>query len=178
MIRRVLFLLPLVVFAVLAAYFIIGLGKDPRIIPSALIDKPVPEFDLPALTEDRLGLSSADFGGEVTLVNVFASWCVPCRAEHPIISRLAEDGVVKVYGLNWKDKQEDAIAWLKELGDPYERIGHDLSGRVGIDWGVYGVPESYLVDKQGRIRFKHVGPIFSDTLNEELLPIIRDLQAE
>lgn len=178
MIRRVLFLLPLVVFAVLAAYFIIGLGKDPRIIPSALIDKPVPEFDLPALTEDRLGLSSADFGGEVTLVNVFASWCVPCRAEHPIISRLAEDGVVKVYGLNWKDKQEDAIAWLKELGDPYERIGHDLSGRVGIDWGVYGVPESYLVDKRGRIRFKHVGPIFSDTLNEELLPIIRDLQAE
>lgn len=178
MVRRILFLLPLVVFAVLAAYFVIGLGKDPRIVPSALIDKPVPAFDLPPVMADRPGLATSDFGGEVTLLNVFASWCVPCRAEHPVISRLAEDGVVKVYGLNWKDKQADAVAWLKELGDPYERIGHDLSGRVGIDLGVYGVPESYLIDKKGRIRYKHVGPIFGETVNETLLPIIRDLQAE
>lgn len=178
MVQRVLFLLPLVVFAVLAAYFIVGLGKDPRMVPSALIDKPVPEFDLPPLTEDRLGLASTDFGGEVVLVNVFASWCIPCRAEHPLITRLAEDGIVKVYGLNWKDKQADAVAWLNELGDPYDRIGHDLSGRVGIDWGVYGVPESYLIDKKGRIRYKHVGPIFSETLKETVIPIIRDLQAE
>lgn len=178
MVRRILFLLPLVVFAVMAAYFVVGLGKDPRIVPSALIDKPVPDFDLPPLTEDRRGLATGDFGGEVALVNVFASWCVPCRAEHPLISRLAEEGVVKVYGLNWKDKKADALAWLEELGDPYDRIGHDLSGRVGIDWGVYGVPESYLIDKNGRIRYKHVGPIFSETLNDTVLPIIRELQAE
>lgn len=178
MVRRLLFLLPLVVFAVLAGYFLIGLDKDPRIVPSALIDKPVPDFDLPPLLDDTPGLATADFGGKVALVNVFASWCIPCRAEHPIITRLAEEGVVEVYGLNWKDKKADATAWLKELGNPYHRIGHDLSGRVGIDWGVYGVPESYLIDKAGRIRYKHVGPIFSDTLKETLMPLITDLQAE
>lgn len=178
MVRRILYLLPVAAFAVLAAYFAAGLGKDPRIIPSALIDKPVPEFELPALAEDKRGLATADFGGEVVMVNVFASWCIPCRAEHPLITRLAEDGIVKVYGLNWKDKQADAVSWLNELGDPYDRIGHDLSGRVGIDWGVYGVPESYLIDKKGRIRYKHVGPIFNETLTETVLPIIRELQAE
>lgn len=178
MVRRVLFLMPLVVFAGIAAYFVIGLGMDPRIVPSALIDKPVPEFELPPLLDAVPALATADFGGEVVMVNVFASWCIPCRAEHPLINRLSEDGVLPVYGLNWKDKKADAIAWLAELGNPYARIGHDLRGRVGIDWGVYGVPETYLVDKSGRIRYKHVGPMFSEVIEETVKPLIRDLQAE
>lgn len=176
--QRILFVLPLIVFAALAAYFVAGLGMNPRVVPSALIDKPVPQFDLPALRETGKGLATGDFGGEVVLVNVFASWCIPCRAEHPLITRLAEDGVVKVYGLNWKDRKADAVAWLNELGDPYDRIGHDLSGRVGIDWGVYGVPESYLIGKNGKIRYKHVGPIFNEALNESILPMIEELKAE
>jgi len=176
--RRILYLLPLIVFAALAAYFWVGLNRDPRLIPSALIDKPVPDFELPALVDDVPGLATADFGGQVVLVNVFASWCIPCRAEHPVISRIAEEGIVPVFALNWKDKKEDAVAWLDELGNPYARIGHDLSGRVGIDWGVYGVPESYLIDKTGRIRYKHVGPIFAETLNETILPMIEKLKAE
>lgn len=178
MIRRVFFLLPVIVFAAMATYFAVGLQRDPSILPSALIDKPVPNFDLPPLLDDVPGLAAGDFGGEVAMVNVFASWCVPCRAEHPLLMRLAEDKIIPIYGLNYKDQKADATAWLDELGNPYGRIGHDLSGRVGIDWGVYGVPETYLIDKRGRIRYKHVGPIFSDTLNETVLPMIRELQAE
>lgn len=176
--RHFLYFLPLLVFLGISIYFAIGLGKDPREIPSALIDKPVPQFELPPLMEDLPGLASADFGGEVVMVNVFASWCIPCRIEHPLITRLAEDGILPVYGLNWKDEKADALAWLNELGNAYTRIGWDLSGRVGIDWGVYGVPESYIVGKQGRIRYKHVGPISREALNETILPIIRELQAE
>lgn len=178
MIRRILFFLPLIGFAVMAVYFAVGLQGDPRIVPSALIDKPVPDFDLPPLLDTVPGLAARDFGGEVAMVNIFASWCVPCRAEHPLLMRLAENGEVAIYGLNWKDRQADAVAWLTELGNPYTRIGHDLSGRIGIDWGVYGVPETYLIDKRGRIRYKHVGPIFTDTLNETVLPMIRELQTE
>lgn len=177
--RRILFLLPVIIFAVVAAYFAVGLQRDPRIVPSALLDKPAPDFDLPPVLDTVPGLATADFNGQVTMVNVFASWCVPCRAEHPLLMRLAEDRVVTIYGLNWKDKQADAAAWLAELGNPYSRIGHDLSGRVGIDWGVYGVPETYLIDKRGRIRYKHVGPIVSArTLQDTILPIIRELEAE
>lgn len=176
--RHFLYFLPLLVFLGISVYFAIGLGKDPREIPSALIDKPVPQFELPPLVEDLPGLASADFGGEVVMVNVFASWCIPCRIEHPLITRLAEEGILPVYGLNWKDEKADARAWLNELGNAYTRIGWDLSGRVGIDWGVYGVPESYIVGKQGRIRYKHVGPISREALNETILPIIRELQAE
>ncbi len=176
--RHFLYLLPLLVFLGLSVYFAIGLGKDPKAIPSALIDKPVPEFELPPLLEGVPGVATADFGGEVVMVNVFASWCVPCRAEHPLITRLADEGIVPVFGLNWKNEKADAAAWLTELGNPYTRIGWDLSGRVGIDWGVYGVPETYIIDKQGRIRYKHIGPIYGQTLNSTLLPIIRGLQAE
>ncbi len=176
--RHILYLLPLLVFLGMSVYFALGLGKDPSELPSALINKPVPEFDLPPLLEDIPGMAAADFGGEVVMVNVFASWCVPCRAEHPLITRLADEGIVPVYGLNWKNEKADAKAWLNELGNPYTRIGWDLSGRVGIDWGVYGVPETYIIDKQGRIRYKHVGPIFRQVLNESLIPIIQELQAE
>lgn len=177
-VRRILYLLPLLVFLGLSVYFAIGLQRDPKKIPSALIDKPVPQFDLPALIEAVPGLATKDFGGEVAVVNVFASWCVPCRAEHPLITRLAEDEAVPVFGLNWKDKKEDATAWLRQLGNPYDRVGHDPSGRAGIDWGVYGVPETYIIGKQGRIRYKQVGPLSADILNDTILPVIRELQAE
>jgi cytochrome c biogenesis protein CcmG/thiol:disulfide interchange protein DsbE len=174
--RRILFFLPLAAFLGLAVYFWVGLQSDPRIIPSALIDQPVPTFELPPLVAGKPGFGSSDLAGQVRLVNLFASWCVPCRVEHPILMQLAEQGTVPVYGINWKDRQADAIAWLAELGDPYARIGHDPDNKVGIDWGVYGVPETYVIDAEGRIRFKQVGPIFPETLKKTILPLIRDLQ--
>lgn len=177
-VRRILYLLPLLVFLGVSVYFAVGLNLNPRDIPSALIDKPVPPIDLPPLLESQPGLATSDFGGEVVVVNVFASWCIPCRVEHPLISRLAEEEGVPVFGLNWKDNKTDAIAWLNKLGNPYKRIGHDLDGRAGIDLGVYGVPESYVIDKKGRIRFKQIGPLSPDTLKNEFLPVIRELQAE
>ncbi len=174
--RRLLYVLPLAVFAVLAVYFALGLGMDPKIIPSALIDKPVPQFTLlPIEGGPGRGLSDTDLKGGVSVVNVFASWCIPCKAEHPLITRLAGMGVATVHGLNYKDKAADALKWLADLGDPYDRIGADGDGRVGIDWGVYGVPETFVVDAQGRIRHKHVGPLTRKSLEGELLPIIRGL---
>ncbi len=175
---RIIFLLPLVVFLGLALWFAIGLTRDPSVLPSALIDKPVPEFELPAQLDDVPGLATGDFGGEVVLVNVFASWCLPCRAEHPILMRLAEEKIVPVFGLNWKDEKADATAWLAELGNPYARIGHDLSGRIGIDWGVYGVPETYIVDAQGRIRYKKTGQLTPGLVNDTILDLIRCLQKD
>ena len=174
---RLPYLLPLVLFAVLAAYFAVGLTKDPKIIPSALIDQPAPEFSLPPIEGGKgSGFSTADLKqGKVSVVNVFASWCVPCRAEHPEINRLARMGVAQVFGLNYKDEPVKALAWLNELGDGYTAVGADRSGRVGIDWGVYGVPETFIVDGTGRIRFKHVGPIVGDKLEKQILPVIRQL---
>ncbi len=175
--NRFLYILPLSVFLVLAVYFAIGLTKDPQILPSALIDKPVPEFSLPPIEGGPgQGFSSADLKGNgVSVVNVFASWCVPCRAEHPQITRLAELKVATVYGLNFKDKPKAALKWLKELGDPYAAHGVDTTGRVAIDWGVYGIPETFIVDNSGTIRYKYVGPIDARRLNEEILPIIKKL---
>lgn len=174
--NRIVFLIPLALFAAVAVYFAIGLTRDPRIVPSALIDKPVPAFELPSVWAEGDGLSSTDLQGEVSLVNVFASWCVPCKVEHPLFMRLARDNVVTIHGINWKDRTEDARAWLDQLGDPYGRIGQDVSGRTGIDWGVYGVPETYVIDRDGRIRYKHVGPVMPQHLEETLLPLIRELQ--
>ncbi|GAB4123977.1 MAG: DsbE family thiol:disulfide interchange protein [Rhodothalassiaceae bacterium] len=152
-------ILPLILFGALAIVLAIALRHDPRSLPSALIDRPVPDFALPALAEGFPGLSSADLAsGEVTLLNVFASWCAPCRIEHPILTRLAEEGVV-LQGLNYKDAPRDALAFLAEAGNPYRRIGADRDGRVAIEFGVYGVPESYVISGDGRILYKHVGPI-------------------
>lgn len=183
--RRLLFIVPLVIFGgfVLATtWYILEIQSDsqrrPNIIGAGDQDKAIPEFDLPPLIDGIPGLATGDFGGEVVAVNVFASWCIPCRAEHPLISRMAEDKIVPVYGLNYKDKKEDATAWLNELGDPYTRIGHDLSGRAGIEWGVTGVPETFIIGKNGRIRYKYVGPITADALNEVVIPKIQELQAE
>ncbi len=173
---RLVYVLPLAALAVLTIVLLLGLQKDPRIVPSALIDKPVPEFALPPITGGRgKGLASADLGGQVSVVNVWASWCIPCRAEHPLVERLAGSSLVTVYGLNYKDEPDDALKWLNDLGDPYAEIGADRSGRIGIDWGVYGVPETFIVDREGRIRHKHVGPITSETLDGEIFPILRVL---
>jgi cytochrome c biogenesis protein CcmG, thiol:disulfide interchange protein DsbE len=170
--RRLLYLIPVAVFVALGIGLAVGLTRDPGTLPSALIDHPVPTFDLPAL-EGGEDFSSADLKGQVSLVNVFASWCVPCRVEHPMLMKLAESGV-PIYGINYKDPADKAQAWLGELGNPFTKIGADRSGRVGIDWGVYGVPETFVIDAQGRIRHKHVGPIQARDL-ESLLPILAEL---
>ncbi|NMM44951.1 DsbE family thiol:disulfide interchange protein [Rhodospirillaceae bacterium KN72] len=176
--RRWLFAaLPLVLFAALAGAFFYQLryGTDPKLIPSALIGDPVPQTVLEPLKSDKPGFGPDDFGpgsanGQPILVNVFASWCVPCRVEHPIISALARERGIPVYGLNSKDKREDAIRWLNELGDPYTRIGYDPLGRAGIDWGVYGYPETFLVSPKGEVVYKYVGPITPQVLEREFLP--------
>lgn len=174
--RIVMFALPLLLFGVVVAFLGAGLGLDPRKIPSPLIGKPVPEFDLPPVKGRTLGLASRDLKGEVSLVNVFASWCVSCRDEHPVFMDLRKRGVVPVHGLNYKDKPDDAAGWLAELGDPYTRTGADLDGRVAIDWGVYGVPETFLVDRDGRIAYKHIGPITPQVVREKLMPLIERLR--
>ena len=169
--------MPLLVFAGLAVLFGVGLTLNPREVPSPLIGKPVPEFRLAPVKGRTLGLASADLRGEVSIVNVFASWCVECRAEHPLWMQLKADGVVPLHGLNYKDRPDDAAAWLAELGDPYSRTGADLDGRVGIEWGVYGVPETFVVDGKGVVVYKHVGPISPEALEAKVLPAIRAAQA-
>jgi len=174
--RIVAFALPLLVFVVVVGFLGAGLGLDPRKIPSPLIGKPVPEFDLPPVKGRTLGLASRDLKGEVSLVNVFASWCVSCREEHPVFMDLRKRGVVPIHGLNYKDKPDDAAGWLAEMGDPYTRTGADLDGRVAIDWGVYGVPETLVVGRDGRIAYKHIGPITPQILREKLMPLIERLR--
>ncbi|MDH4989158.1 DsbE family thiol:disulfide interchange protein [Aminobacter anthyllidis] len=176
--RRLMVVLPVAVFAVLALVLAWGLNRNAADIPSALIGKSVPEFILPPVEGRVLGLSSADLVGEVSLVNVFASWCVACREEHPVFIRLAADKRVPLHGLNYKDRPEDAAKWLNTLGDPYTRTGADLNGRVAIDWGVYGVPETYVVSADGRIAYKHIGPVTEKALNETILPLVERLRAE
>jgi cytochrome c biogenesis protein CcmG, thiol:disulfide interchange protein DsbE len=173
--RRLLYLIPVVVFAAVGVGLAVGLTRDPGTLPSALLNQPVPAFELPGL-EGGDGLSSEDLKGQVSLVNVFASWCVPCRVEHPVLMRLAEEGV-PIFGINYKDPADQARAWLAELGDPFEKIGADRNGRVGIEWGVYGVPETFVVDAQGRIRHRHVGPIQARDLERTLLPILAELNS-
>ena len=171
--------LPVLIFLVLAGFFgyrlvMIGNGDSPSAIPSVMIDKPAPQFDLPPLYDGKAGLSSAGLQGKVTLVNFFASWCIPCRAEHPLLAGLTGKGFVLV-GVNYKDKPEDAKAWLDRLGNPYDVLVADRQGQTGIDFGVYGVPESYLIDKQGRIRFKQTGPFTPETIEKDLLPRVAEL---
>lgn len=171
---------PLILFAVLAAIFYKQLyAGDPTAIPSALIGRPAPEFSLPPVEgltvngQPVPGLSRADLLGQVTVVNVWASWCGPCRDEHPLLMVLAEDTRFKLVGIDYKDLPANATRFLNALGNPFSAVGSDRSGRVGIDWGVYGVPETFVIDGQGRIAFKHVGPIQNDDLEAKLLPAIR-----
>lgn len=176
--RRLSSLTPLLLFVALAVLLGVGLTLKPREIPSPLIGKSIPEFRLDAVKGRTLGLASADLRGEVSIVNVFASWCTECRAEHPLWMQVKADGIVPLHGLNYKDRPDDAAAWLAELGDPYMRTGADLDGRVGIEWGVYGVPETFVIDKRGVIRHKVIGAINKKMLEETLLPLTRKLQAE
>jgi len=177
--RRTALLVPLLLFVGLVVIFAIGLTRNPRELPSPLIGKPVPEFALPPVKGRTLGLASTDLrAGEVSIVNVFASWCVPCRIEHPIFLQLQREGLVPIYGINYKDRPEDAARWLDELGDPYARTGADLDGRVAIDWGVYGVPETFVIDRHGRIAYKQIGPITPAVLEARLRPLIATLRAE
>ena len=174
--RNLLFLIPVTAFAGVAIVFAIGLNRDPSVVPSALIGKPVPSFALPPVKGRTLGLTTADMKGDVSLVNVFASWCVECRAEHPLFMRLARERTVPLHGLNYKDKPDDAAHWLDTMGDPYARTGADLDGRVAIDFGVYGVPETFVIDREGRIAFKQIGPITPKILDETILPLVERLR--
>ena len=148
---------------------------DPRKVPSPLIGKPVPEFRLLPVQGRTGGLATADLKREVSLVNVFASWCVACRQEHPFLMRLARDKVIPINGINYKDQPEEAAAWLDALGDPHSRTGADIDGRVGIDWGVYGVPETFLIDRNGHIAYKQIGPVTPEVWEETIEPLIRTL---
>ncbi len=174
--RKLLYLLPLAAFIALAGYFIAALRSDhdPHELPSALIDKQAPGFDLPSLLGGGTVASSA-LQGQVVVVNFFASWCVPCRIEHPVLMRLANQEKIAITGIAYKDKPEAAKKLLEDGGNPYRSVGLDLSGRTGIDFGVYGVPETYVIDKTGRVRKKFVGPLSPAKVDEELLPLLRSL---
>lgn len=178
---RTSFVVPVAIFALLASVFGVYLyqvgieGKVVSDLPSALIDKPVPTFDLPPIDGEGPGFSSKQLTGGVSLVNVWASWCAPCRAEQPMLMRLAREGVT-IYGINYKDTPAAARAYLTELGDPFKALGADTTGRTAIDWGVYGYPETFVVDRTGRIRYRHIGPIMSDDLHTKIYPLLKALE--
>lgn len=169
------FAIPLVLFILLVAFLAIGLRHDPHEVPSPLINKPAPAFQLAQLKDPSRTFSAADMRGKVWLLNVWASWCVTCRDEHPLLLQYARSGALPIYGLNYKDKREDALSWLGELGDPYVLSVSDNDGRVGIDYGVYGAPETYLIDRDGVIRFKQIGPVTPDIWEKTVLPLANQL---
>jgi cytochrome c biogenesis protein CcmG, thiol:disulfide interchange protein DsbE len=169
-------LIPLGVFLVLCAFLLVGLWRDPREVPSPLIGKPAPSFVLAQLHEPAKTLGPADLKGQVWLLNVWASWCVSCREEHPLLVELAKAKVVPIVGLNYKDESAAGRRWLAQYGDPYNASVVDRDGRVGLDWGVYGVPETFVVDKAGTIRYKQIGPITAEALEKKILPLVRELQ--
>jgi cytochrome c biogenesis protein CcmG/thiol:disulfide interchange protein DsbE len=169
------FLLPLGIFLVLVLFLAVGLRLNPREIPSPFIDKSAPTFNLPQLHDATQQFSPQQMQGKVWLLNVWASWCVSCRQEHPVLMDFSKQGLVPILGLNYKDGREDGIQWLAKFGNPYSLSAFDGNGRVGIDYGVYGVPETFLIDKQGLIRHKHVGPLTPQVIKEKLLPLIQEL---
>ena len=177
MARHLRYLAPLALFALLVALLFRGLSLDPKLVPSPLVDKPIPAFTLTRLDDPAATISDADFKGKVSLLNVWATWCVSCRQEHEVLVRLAQTGQVDIYGPNYKDNRADAQRWLAQLGNPYIANAFDSDGRVGIDWGVYGAPETFIIDREGIIRHKHVGPITIEILNEEILPIVARLKS-
>ena len=170
------YLLPLGIFLVLVVFLGIGLGLNPREIPSPLIDKPAPAFELVQLHEPGKSLTTQDMRGQVWLLNVWASWCVSCREEHPVLVALAKTRVVPIVGLNYKDQRPEALRWLQQFGDPYVLSIVDGDGRVGINFGVYGVPETFVIDKAGVIRYKQIGPVTPKALQEKILPLVAKLQ--
>src|SRR3990172_5814902 len=176
---RVKYLVPMIIFVMLTGFFLAGLHKgDPTVVPSPLIGKPVPAFALPQLNDGNATLTEQDLKGEVVLLNVWGSYCIHCRQEHPLFLELAKQKVVDIYGLNYADVRLDAMNWLKQLGDPYVKSAFDEDRRVSIDFGVYGVPETYVIDKDGIIRYKKVGAISEELLAETILPMIEDLKKQ
>jgi cytochrome c biogenesis protein CcmG/thiol:disulfide interchange protein DsbE len=169
--------IPLALFAVLVGFLFVGLFRDPREVPSPLVGKPAPAFQVARLHDEKLSFSPAEMKGKVWLLNVWASWCVSCRVEHPLLVEIARRKVVPIVGLNWKDQRADGLKWLGQYGNPYELSAWDIEGKVAIDYGVYGAPESFLIDKQGVIRYKQIGPITPEALEKTLLPLIRQLEA-
>ncbi len=169
-------LIPLGLFIVLVIFLAIGLTRDPHEIPSPLIDKPAPVFTAPKLHEPGQQFSAKDMLGQVWLLNTWASWCVACRQEHPILMEFAKTKTIPIIGLDYKDKNEDGLKWLARFGDPYDHAITDQDGRIGIDFGVYGVPESFLIDKAGVIRYKQIGPVTEEALRDKIVPLIRELQ--
>jgi len=172
------YIIPLLLFIILAVFLGLGLNLKPNDIPSPFINKPAPEFSAPKLNAPEEQLTPADLKGQVWLFNVWASWCVSCRAEHPILNQFAKQYAVVIVGLNYKDEPEDAKNWLNTLGNPYYVSIMDQEGRIGIDYGVYGVPETFVIDKKGLIRYKHTGPVSADDVQNVILPLIGKLEAE
>ena len=170
------YLLPLAVFTGLVLLFLFGLNNDPRLVPSPFIGKPLPAISLPGLKDPAAAITTADLKGEVALLNIWATWCIPCRQEHPLLVDLDRRTDVRIYGLNYKDIRQDALAWLEQLGDPYDRVLFDEAGTAGIDLGVYGVPETFVIDRDGIVRYKHVGPLTQEVIDEAILPLIVRLQ--
>ena len=168
--------LPLGIFLVLAVFLAAGLGLNPREVPSPLIDKAAPAFRLPQLQDPGKTLGTEDLKGKVWILNVWASWCVACLEEHPILVDFSKQNALPIYGLNYKDRREDALQWLGKHGNPYTVSIEDNDGRVGIDYGVYGVPETYVIDRNGIIRYKRIGPVTVPILQEKILPLVRQLQ--
>jgi cytochrome c biogenesis protein CcmG/thiol:disulfide interchange protein DsbE len=170
------FLIPLLLFIVLVGFLAVGLSRDPHEVPSPLINKTAPAFEIAQLEQPNKTFSPASMKGQVWILNVWASWCVACREEHPVLVELAKSQVAPVIGLDYKDKRKDALAMLAKQGNPYLLSAYDANGRVGIDYGVYGVPETYVIDRGGVIRFKHIGPITTPVLNEKIYPLVSELK--
>ena len=170
------FLLPLALFAVIVGFLAVGLTLNPREVPSPLIGKAAPEFSLPQLHDPEKVFSPKDLAGKVWLLNFWASWCNGCKDEHPVLMQVAKAGDVPVYGVDYKDQREEALSWLRRWGNPYPLVAVDDSGRVGINYGVYGVPETYVIDKAGTIRYKQIGPVDQDTYEKKILPLVKELQ--
>jgi len=175
--RVLKFAVPLVAFLVLVAFFAVGLSRDPREVPSPFIGKPAPAFTLEQLHRPQAAFQPADMKGKVWMLNVWASWCVSCRVEHPLLVEMSRRGTVPIVGLNYKDKREDGVQWLAKFGDPYVMSAWDVEGKVGLDYGVYGVPETFVIDKEGVIRHKQIGPITPESLEKTILPLIKKLSA-
>jgi cytochrome c biogenesis protein CcmG/thiol:disulfide interchange protein DsbE len=176
--RRFTGFLPLVLFGVMAIYFALGLREDPSEIPSQLIDQPLPEFALGPIEGFENGLSNDDFEGEVILLNVFGSWCPPCIIEHPMLMQISRSGEIPLYGIDWKDPPGAGAAWLERNGNPFIRVGNDFEGHLAIDLGITGAPETFLIDRLGRVRYRHVGVITTEDWRNVLLPMIKELQSQ
>ena len=172
------YLIPVVLFFVLVGFLFIGLYKDPSEVPSPLIGKPSPQFVLPRLANNQATITEKEFLGKVSLLNVWATWCYACREEHPVLNDLADRNIAVIYGLNYKDNSTAAKQYLKNYGNPYTANAFDESGRVGIEWGVYGAPETFLIDKKGIIRYKHIGPLTFEDVENVIIPLIHQLQNE